>query len=310
MNIRFYETLIWLSKLGNFSKTAEKLHATQPTITARIHALEQSFDAELYVRGSKPVKLTPEGKLVLKYARQIVELESELESDLADAEVRETLRIGVIELVTLSWGARFIREVQSRYPKTAFEFHGGLLPDLMQKLQDDELDLAFVLGPQSETELLFENICIFSMSWMSCPDYFRSQNEVDIHELKAYPIILPPKSASTFAVIEEYLLLNGMEDAISDTHMVKLACVFSGATGIALTSEGVGVMAIPTALAIRELKAGTLKTIPVRQTPPNLYMSACFKKKHQSIFLNNIVAIAGECARDYADSAPEGLVWV
>jgi DNA-binding transcriptional LysR family regulator len=101
-----------------------------------------------------------------------------------------------------------------------------------------------------------------------------------------------------------------MEDAISDTHMVKLACVFSGATAIALVAEGIGVMAIPTALATAELEAGTLRTIPVRQTPPNLYMSACFKKEHQSIFLSNIVAIAGECAKNYAESVSNGLVWV
>ncbi|MDN3523021.1 LysR family transcriptional regulator [Halomonas ramblicola] len=310
MNTRFYETFIWLSKLGNFSKTAEKLHATQPTITSRIQALEDSFDVELYTRGTKPLKLTPEGKLVLQYAKKIVDLEGELESTLSDNELKDTLKVGVVELATVTWVPDFIRELQDRYPKTVLEFKGGLQSEIMQKIRNDELDLVFVLGPQSEPELHNEKICTFSMSWVASPEFFSDHEEMDISEINGFPIILPPSNASTYPYLKEYLLVNGMEDAMSDTQMVKLDCVFSGATGLSLVKKGIGVMPLPTAAVIEEIKAGALVKLPIRQSPPNIYMTACLKKKNQSVFLNDIVAIAEKCAKDYAESVSEGAVWV
>jgi len=59
---------------SSFSRAAEMLQLTQPSITARIQALERELGEELFERGGRGVKLTDAGRVFLPYAEQILQL--------------------------------------------------------------------------------------------------------------------------------------------------------------------------------------------------------------------------------------------
>ncbi len=64
MNIRFLETVIWLSELRNFRATAARLNMTPAAISNRIGAMEQELGFRLFDRDARDVNLTAEGKLL------------------------------------------------------------------------------------------------------------------------------------------------------------------------------------------------------------------------------------------------------
>ena len=65
-------TFIAVAETGSFSKAAKLLFLTQPTVSAHISSLEKELDSRLFVRNTKEVKLSEEGKQLYQYARQMV----------------------------------------------------------------------------------------------------------------------------------------------------------------------------------------------------------------------------------------------
>ena len=75
MNTEELKTFIFLSKVKNFTLAAEQMFIAQSTVTNRISELEKEVGKRLFTRGSKTVALTEEGKIFLKYAERIIELQ-------------------------------------------------------------------------------------------------------------------------------------------------------------------------------------------------------------------------------------------
>ena len=75
MNLKQLEAFVKVTESGSFSKAAKLLFLTQPTVSAHISSLEKELDSRLFVRNTKEVKLSEEGKQLYQYARQMVELE-------------------------------------------------------------------------------------------------------------------------------------------------------------------------------------------------------------------------------------------
>ena len=79
MNLKQLEAFIQVSESGSFSRAAKELYLTQPTISAHIASLEKELSVRLFVRNTKEVGLSDDGKELYKYARQIVDLEKKIE---------------------------------------------------------------------------------------------------------------------------------------------------------------------------------------------------------------------------------------
>ncbi|MGL5513218.1 MAG: selenium metabolism-associated LysR family transcriptional regulator, partial [Sporomusa sp.] len=63
----------------SFSKAAKKLFLTQPTVSAHIASLEKELNVRLFVRNTKEVGLSEDGKLLYRHAKQMVEIERQIE---------------------------------------------------------------------------------------------------------------------------------------------------------------------------------------------------------------------------------------
>lgn len=79
MNLKQLEAFVQVSESGSFSRAAKELYLTQPTISAHIASLEKELSVRLFVRNTKEVGLSDDGKELYKYARQIVDLERKIE---------------------------------------------------------------------------------------------------------------------------------------------------------------------------------------------------------------------------------------
>ena len=76
MDTEYLRTFLTLAENGNFSETAKRHYVVQSAISARIRELENEVGQKIFIRNRNHAELTPAGKVLLDYAKRIVDLES------------------------------------------------------------------------------------------------------------------------------------------------------------------------------------------------------------------------------------------
>ena len=94
MDLRCLNTFIQVAELGSFTKAAERLGYSQPTVSFQIRQLEEELDVRLFDRIGHTVCLTEEGHEILAYAQKICRLAGEMSSDT----LRDRLKQSVIRI--------------------------------------------------------------------------------------------------------------------------------------------------------------------------------------------------------------------
>ena len=79
MNLKQLEAFVQVAEGGSFSKAARELYLTQPTISAHISALERELNVRLFIRNTKEVGLSEDGRELYKYARKMIDLEYQIQ---------------------------------------------------------------------------------------------------------------------------------------------------------------------------------------------------------------------------------------
>ena len=145
MNLKQLEAFVKVTESGSFSKAAKLLFLTQPTVSAHISSLEKELDSRLFVRNTKEVKLSEEGKQLYQYARQMVELEKEIEQVFSKDAHREEK---CITIATSTIPAQYIlpkilMKFNERYPKEQVKLLETDSSQVVTKIIDHMVDVGF-----------------------------------------------------------------------------------------------------------------------------------------------------------------------
>jgi DNA-binding transcriptional LysR family regulator len=159
MDTELARTFLTVVSAGNFSAAAERLHVTQSTVSARIHALEEQLGCSLFVRNKAGTRLTPAGRQFQRHAAVLVRTVERARQDVgAAAAYRGTLavggRIGLWEGLLLEW-LPLMRETA---PDISLRAEIGLEEELMQGLVEGRLDIGVMYTPQSRPGLVVERL--------------------------------------------------------------------------------------------------------------------------------------------------------
>ncbi len=148
MNTEELKTFVFLSKVKNFTLAADKLGVAQSTVTNRIIELEKEVGKRLFSRGSKMVCLTEEGKIFLRYAERILELqETSVHEMNAVALHRRKFSIGAINATYEVYVKPYVDKCLEGNRETSIKVILGHSLDLIQHLQDNVLDMVFSAVP-------------------------------------------------------------------------------------------------------------------------------------------------------------------
>ena len=157
MNTEELKTFIFLSKVKNFTLAAEQMYIAQSTVTNRISELEKEVGKKLFSRGAKTVTLTEEGKIFLKYAERIIELQdTSIEEMNAVSAYTRKFSIGAINATYESYVRPLMDKCLKSGGTTSVKVTLGHSLDLIQLLQDNVLDLVFSAIPLKRTGYVCE----------------------------------------------------------------------------------------------------------------------------------------------------------
>jgi DNA-binding transcriptional LysR family regulator len=157
-----FEFLIALARERHFRRAAEQCGVTQPTLSAGIRALEETFGAALVNRGSRYVGLTPEGERVLDWARRITGDARAMrqEVDALKRGVAGVIRLACIP-TALPLASRLCIRLAERHPGLSFSVQSTSSIFMNALLEDFRIDggITYLDNeplPQTVTTPLFE----------------------------------------------------------------------------------------------------------------------------------------------------------
>lgn len=138
MDIKQMQYLIEVARLKSFTKAAEALYITQPTISKMVKGLEEELGVSLFDRIGKRIELTDAGQLIVTKAQQIVAEYQNMAAELDDLRnmKRGHLRIGLPPMVGASFFPNVIGKFHERYPDITIQ----LFEDGAKKVEHDVVE--------------------------------------------------------------------------------------------------------------------------------------------------------------------------
>lgn len=249
------ETFYWTVRLGSFSAAAERLNATQSTVSMRIQQLEEQFGVALFDRSHRTARLTGKGRELMNYVERLLDLTTEMQEQIATPEsLAGLLRVGVAEVISMTWLSKFVKTAHERHPKIALEFEVALTMELMEKLRNGILDMVLVPGHTSRSNFLAYPLGAMQFEWMTSPSLGVPRARLTPQDLQNWPIIALSKESYHHAAIEAWFKANRAVCKRIDT------CNSIEAVA-ALTRAGVGVSLLPPRCYKTDIKQGRLRII-------------------------------------------------
>ena len=220
MNLKQLEAFVQVSESGSFSKAAKELFLTQPTISAHISSLEKELNVRLFIRNTKEVSLSDDGKDLYRYAKQITDLEKAIEErfymDSDDGKHFITIAASTIPAQYLL--PKVLMCYRERYPKEQIKIMETDSSEVVTQVVDHMVEVGFtgtVLEKKHCKYIPFykDELAVITPD---TPEYriLKEQNRDDIDWIKRKPLILREEGSGTRKEAEKQLKNAGisMED--------------------------------------------------------------------------------------------------
>lgn len=167
-------TFVSIVDLGSFTKAGNALGRTQPAISLQMRRLEALVGRRLLRQEGRSFQLTPDGEMLLSYARDILRLNDHAAAFFNSARRAGTLRVGLPSDYAVAFLQGVITDHARRHPEVALEIHCGLSTAILDRMRGDDLDLVIAMVDADRAQYL-------SRSWIERPIWSGADGErVDV----------------------------------------------------------------------------------------------------------------------------------
>ncbi|SER73591.1 LysR family transcriptional regulator, cyn operon transcriptional activator [Pseudomonas sp. NFACC02] len=215
MLLRHLRYLLAVVDHGNFTRAAQALYVSQPTLSQQIKQLEESLGAELLDRGGRTVQTTDAGAVYVEYARRVLrDLEAGKRAihDVKDLS-RGNLRVAMTPTFMAYLAGPLVRDFLAEYPRIHLEVFELSMRDIEAGLAEDSLDIAIafsdVWNPDIEWSALYtERLAV--MVGQGHTLYAR-EAALTTAELATLPLALLTSNFITRTCIDDYCHAHGVK---------------------------------------------------------------------------------------------------
>ena len=233
-----------VAKEGGLRKAADKLHVSQPTISAQIAALEGVLGEKLFRRGGRALALTEAGHRVLSYAEAIFSLGQELLDEAHQRPVARPLRvhIGITDSLPKLVSYEIIKPIFKLEQPVQVVCREGKAADLLSQLAAQRLDivLADEPAPSSLPIKVFNHLLgEFGVTFCAERKLAASLKRTFPKSLNNAPVLLPASNTALRRSLEKWFQAQEIRPRLvaefDDAALMKVAAV-----------DGLGFFAVPT----------------------------------------------------------------
>lgn len=161
MDLRALKQFLHLSQTLHYGKTSEAMHVSPSTLSRSIARLEDELGATLFERDNRTVVLTQAGRLFREFAESTLahwqDLRHQLQND--PVELRGQIRLYCSVTASYSFMLGLLTEFRARFPNIEVVLETGDAAQAVQKVMDDETDIAIAPRPDHlPNPLMFQSI--------------------------------------------------------------------------------------------------------------------------------------------------------
>ena len=149
MELRVLNYFLAIAREENFTKAAQQLHITQPTLSRQIAQLEEELGVDLFVRSNHNIILTEDGMILKRRAQEILSLADKTKRDFLhkDENLEGVISIGSGEFLSTRCLTDCIAQFRRKHPLVRYEFYSGNAGNIRDQIERGLLDIGLMSEP-------------------------------------------------------------------------------------------------------------------------------------------------------------------
>lgn len=263
-NYELYKVFYWAAKTGSLTQAAKALYLTQPSVSHAIKQLEERFGLTLFIRTSKGVELTEEGKTLYSYIEQsqiFITLAEQKMASLKNLESGE-LRIGGSDSLFKHYLLPYLEQFLEQHPGIKLHLHHGTTPEVITFLKEGKIDFGVVRKPIVDPQLEIQGSFQLQDCFIAGAKYANLKHSVlSLDMLQQYPLILFSRNSRARLSITEIFQSYGYP-LIPDIEVGSVDLL------IEFAMRGLGISFVTREFVSKELEEGSLFEIKLDVSLP------------------------------------------
>ena len=283
MNLKQLEAFVQVAEGGSFSKAAKELFLTQPTISSHISSLERELNARLFVRNTKEVSLSEDGIKLYKYAKQMLDLQREIEVTFGMDEEGEShaVTIAASTIPAQYLLPEVLTRFSERYPQEQIRIQETDSSKVVMQIVDHRVDIGFtgtVLEKKHCKYIPFykDELVIITPN---TPKYqeLAQGNKEDISWIKKEHVIMREEGSGTRKEAELQLKGAGVKFAGLDI----IASIENQETIKKSVRQGMGISVLSKLATADEVENGEILAFPIPNSDEGRDINLVYNKNYQ-----------------------------
>lgn len=275
MDIRNLTTFVQVAELGSFSRAAQALGYSQPSISVQIRQLEQELGFQLFDRIGHAVRLTDKGRDALVYAQQVCRLCREMAKDSPEREKRDVLiRLAASDSLSAYLLEERFSLIRKRYSGIRLSLTAAGTDELFRLLNHNEVDLVYTLDSHIyDADYVIageEKIGVHFIVGRDNP--LAQKKALTKNDLLSQDFLLTEKGMSYRRLLDEWLAKDSMEiRPVLETGRADLIC--------SLVEQGIGMSFLPDYVTEQAARRGTIVRLEAEGFAPELWRQLLYHRK-------------------------------
>jgi LysR family transcriptional regulator for metE and metH len=294
IEFRHLRTIQAIHEAGGLARAAEQMNITQSALSHQVKGLEDQAGVELFVRRSKPLRLSPAGHRLLKLAQQVLPQVQALQDEFAGLRDGSTGRMHIaIEChACFEWLFPVLEKFRHEWPDIDVDIRPGLAFDALPALLREEVDLVVSSDPEDLPGVEFVELFDYKAVFVAASQHpLAARDFVEASDFRGETLITYPVERSRLDVFSQLLIPAKVEPAA--IRQVELTAVI-----LLLVASNRGVSVLPD-WVVREVKySSDYVTRPLTRDGITRRLYAAVRQDDLGKpFMQQLLSLAGEEAR-------------
>ncbi|MDN3016375.1 LysR family transcriptional regulator [Paenibacillus sp. BSR1-1] len=259
----YYEelkTFVTLAEVKNFTKTAELLLMSQPSVSLHIKNLEKEFQTKLFLRSPKFLQITPTGEILYDRAKQMITIYEQTKQDILEhhESIKGELKIGASFTIGEYILPSLLIDIQNDYPELDLHVVIGNTEEIVQSVRLYQVDIGLIEGQTNEKEVSVHSFMQDQLFIIASNNHeLVKYEEVTMTDLQNQAWVSRELGSGTREYLNHVIRSNGLK--------VKSLLSISSSQGIKETLiNGTGLSLLSQSVIERDVKQGLLSIIKVK----------------------------------------------
>ncbi|NLI14315.1 LysR family transcriptional regulator [Pelotomaculum propionicicum] len=258
MEIHQLDYVLAVAHHQNFSRAAEDIKVSQPSLSQQITKLESELGTSLFERTTRYVQLTPAGREFVTHAKRILSEVSEARDCIQEyvSIKKGHLKLGALAVVGYYNLPNLMSSFQKKFPGIKLDILEGQCEDLLYMLHSSKIDAAFVQITKPNQSFRVNTLVTDKMVLVT--NYLHplaNRLSVELKELQNEKFIITPATSGHYQDFHNACLIANF------TPTIVMSCAVVK-TMLSFVREGLGVTVLSSKVAEEERDAG-IKIIPL-----------------------------------------------